>query len=78
MYFLRKNGWEKWGYSKYFANTYSPMKTMSDTPLPTPRMIKAEKVTWNFKSNFNKCEMNTYKNRNIAYQVLSLLLQLQM
>ena len=40
---------------------------MSDTTLPKPRMIKAEKR--NLKSNFNKWEMNTYENKNKAYQV---------
>ena len=43
------------------------MKTMSDAPLPVPRMIKAENVKCNFKSNFNKWEINTYKNRNMTY-----------
>ena len=53
------------------------MKTMTDAPKPMPRMIKAENVTWNFKLNFNKWEMNTYENRNMAYQVLSNLIQSQ-
>ena len=48
------------------------MKTIRDTPLPMPRMIKAENITWNCKSIFNKWEMNTYKNRNKAYQVQSI------
>ena len=45
---------------------------MNDTPLPRPRMKKAENI-YEIKTQTTtngKWEINTYENRNISYQVL--------
>jgi len=57
-------------------NKCSKIKIMSDAPLPMPRMKKAKNIKHE-NTNFNKWEMNTYENRNTAYQELSILLPTQ-
>ena len=54
------------------------MKTMSDTPLPRPRMKKAKNISHEIRIQILTIwEMNTYENKNKAYQVQSIVLPRQ-